>query len=78
MELLCIMAAACGVLGFVIGATKRQALAGGALGALLGPVGLLLVLASKSKGVTCPYCRTVGLDPKASVCRQCRQPLKLP
>ena len=60
----------CAVVGALIGLSKGRWLAGLAWGAVLGPIGWIVIALSKSAFVECPECgRRNG--PSAKVCRHC-------
>jgi hypothetical protein len=48
--------------------------AGGAVGALLGPLALLMFFASGPKKRVCPFCAE-KIEPAATVCKHCRRDL---
>ena len=66
---------ACAVVGAVIGYAKGRWLAGLLWGAVLGPIGWLVVIFSKSGLVECPDCGR-GNVPDAKACRHCGINLK--
>lgn len=61
---------ACAVIGALLGLAKGRWLAGLVWGAVLGPIGWLVIVLSKSGLVECPDCGR-GNGPDAKVCRQC-------
>jgi len=61
-----------GALGAVIGEKKGIGGQGFAIGVLLGPLGVLFVLAASGNRVRCPACREM-VDPAASVCPHCQR-----
>lgn len=60
----------CAVVGALVGSVKGRWLAGLIWGALLGPIGWLIVALSKSGFVECPECGRPNA-PAAKVCRHC-------
>lgn len=65
--------AVCGFLGAAIGASKGQALQGGLLGLLLGPIGVIIALVSGATNVRpCPHCKSkIAFD--ATACAHCQR-----
>ena len=66
-----------GALGAAIGEKKGIGGQGFAVGALLGPLGVLFVLAASGNRVRCPACRET-VDPAASVCPHCQRQIAEP
>jgi DNA-directed RNA polymerase subunit RPC12/RpoP len=66
-----------GALGAVIGERKGIGGQGFAVGVLLGPLGVLFVLAASGNRVRCPACREL-VDPAASVCPHCQHQIAEP
>jgi DNA-directed RNA polymerase subunit RPC12/RpoP len=60
-----------GALGAAIGEKKGIGGQGFAVGALLGPLGILIVLAVSGNRVRCPSCREL-VDPEAWICSHCQ------
>lgn len=60
----------CAVVGALIGLPKGRWLAGLAWGAVLGPIGWIVIALSKSAFVECPECGHRNA-PSAKVCRHC-------
>ena len=53
------------------GESGIEAVGGFLIGFLLGPIGVLLALASKGNRIKCPFCKQM-IDPKALICPHCR------
>jgi len=66
-----------GALGAAIGEKKGIGGQGFAVGVLLGPLGVLFVLAASGNRVRCPSCREF-IDPAASVCPHCQRQIAEP
>jgi hypothetical protein len=60
-----------GMIGMAIGQKKGIPGIGFFIGFLLGPIGVLLTLASKGNRIKCPFCKQM-IDPKALICPHCR------
>lgn len=60
-----------GLVGFVLGNTKGRGLFGFCLGALLGPIGWILVLCFSNTDAECPFCKK-AVDERATICAYCR------
>jgi len=56
----------------LIGARKGAAFSYFFLGAILGPIGVVIALVGKGNRVKCAYCRKL-IDPNASVCAWCQR-----
>jgi hypothetical protein len=71
-----------GLVGWVIGERKGRPEAGFLFGALLGPIGWLVVAAgpdvkaaqAATRMKKCPYCAEM-VQPDAKVCKHCRVPM---
>ncbi|MEO7972702.1 MAG: hypothetical protein ABIU84_03875 [Thermoanaerobaculia bacterium] len=64
-----------GLIGVVAADRKHfNMLAGGAVGALLGPFSLLMFFASGAKVRVCPFCAE-KIAAEAKVCKHCRRDL---
>lgn len=61
-----------GLIAMAISQKKGESGVGFLIGFLLGPIGVLLALASKGNRVKCPFC-SESVDPKASVCPHCQR-----
>lgn len=64
--------AACGLLGYVIGAGKGRGEEGAVLGFLLGPVGVIIAMLQGDKRTRCQFCRE-AVAPDATVCPHCQK-----
>lgn len=53
------------------GESRVEAIGGFVIGFLLGPIGVLLALASKGNRINCPFCKQL-IDPTALICPHCR------
>ena len=62
----------CGVVGAIVGEQKGVAAAGFVLGALLGPLGLVIVFVMDGNRRRCLVCREL-MDPMAAVCPHCQR-----
>jgi len=62
----------CGIIGAIIGQSKGQGVAGFFCGAILGPLGIVLMLFSKGNRGECPYCKEWVKD-GATVCPHCQK-----
>ena len=60
----------CGVVGALLGGSKGQAGLGFVLGALLGPLGIIIVLVIDGDRKTCPSCMS-KVHKNAKVCSHC-------
>jgi hypothetical protein len=69
-------AAICGTLGYLVGKAKRAEAAGCILGAVFGPIGLLVTLALDSR----PLCQQCGtrLNGSPVICPSCHTSLRKP
>jgi hypothetical protein len=67
--------AACGILGYLIGAGKGRGEESAVLGFLLGPLGLLMVVLEGDKQRRCQFCRE-PVAPDATVCPHCQKTIK--
>ncbi len=67
----------CPLLAASIGSRKGDAIGSFLMGALLGPLGVILAVLSSGDGetATCPHCRG-RVSPKARLCKHCRTALK--
>ena len=77
MDLLCILGFwfICGLVAAAIYQRKgRSGVAGFLGGVFLGPIGILLALASGSNLPKCPYCAE-RIQPEAKVCPHCQRDL---
>ncbi len=63
----------CVALAFIVGIVRGRAMEGILAGFLLGPVGLLWILATGNKSF-CPFCKK-RIDSSASVCAYCQRDL---
>jgi len=59
-----------GGIGAAIGSKKGVAVGGFFLGALLGPLGWLIMAVTKGNRINCPSCREL-IDPAAVICPKC-------
>jgi hypothetical protein len=75
MEILILVWLACPILAGMIAARKGSAFAGLLLGALLGPLGVIIALLSPGSTKVCPWCRS-RIDERASVCPKCTRDIK--
>lgn len=68
-----------GIAGFVIGKPKGISEGGAWLGALLGPIGLVIVAFMQGNRKNCQYCNE-RISPTASVCPHCQRadPVRVP
>jgi len=64
----------CAVAGGIIGDRKGSAVSGFFLGALLGPLGLLVIAVAKGDRNPCPFCREL-VQSGAVVCPHCQRDL---
>lgn len=64
-----------GLIASIVGSKKGEGVIGFILGSLLGPIGLLIVIASKGKdGWRCSFCREL-VHKDATVCKHCNSAL---
>lgn len=61
---------ACALIGALLGVAKGRWLAGLVWGAVLGPIGWIVIVLSKTGFAECPECSR-GNMPNAKVCRHC-------
>jgi len=72
--LLGVVSPVCGLIGYAIGTTKGQPLGGFLFGALLGPIGWVLTIATSDVRRKCKQC--LGAVPAAAKrCKHCGEPL---
>jgi hypothetical protein len=76
-EFLFLIATVWGAIGVGIGVPKGQPIAGGFLGFLLGPLGILLLVISSGKLVPCPSC-CQKIKKGALTCKHCGTNVALP
>jgi hypothetical protein len=62
----------CGIIAALIGAPKGQGWLGFLLGALLGPLGILIMVFTQGNRKICPYCKE-KIHKDASVCSRCQK-----
>ena len=62
----------CGVIAGIIGSSKGAGCAGTALGLLLGPFGIIIILVMSGNQKECPHCRK-KIHPDATVCPYCQK-----
>ena len=67
----------CGIIGLMVGQQKGIAPLGCAMGFLLGPLGLVVVLLMAGNRVECQWCKT-RIRPDAAVCPQCHRDNPVP
>lgn len=71
MEGLVLFWVCCGLIASIVGAKKGEGVIGFIVGFVFGPIGLLLVIASKGKdGWRCRFCKE-GVHKDATVCKHC-------
>lgn len=61
-----------GLVGVLIGQSKGEGGSGCVLGALLGPIGWLILALMKGNRKTCPFCRS-QVAKEATICPQCQK-----
>ena len=66
-----------GIASSIVGSRKGMAGSGFALGALLGPIGLIIVLVSAGNRIQCPACREL-IHADAIKCRHCGVAIEKP
>jgi len=64
-----------GFISAIVGAKKGEGCLGFIFGVLLGPIGLLIVIASSGNRKICPYCKS-KVHKDALVCPHCQRDLK--
>lgn len=63
-----------GAIAGVIGARKGEGPLAFVVGAILGPLGVLVALASNGKRIKCPFCQEM-VNKDATVCKHCHSSL---
>jgi len=76
MEIAVLIWIACGIVAAIIGSGKGEGCAGFILGVVLGPIGILLALASSGNRRACPYCKEM-IHREALVCPRCQRDLPI-
>ena len=64
------------VIGSFIGEKKGRQNTGIVLGLLLGPIGLIIILAMDGDKISCPHCKT-KISPRATSCPRCTKDIKI-
>ena len=64
-----------GVVGGILGSLRCNVGSGIVWGAILGPIGWLMVLVLMDRRPVCPHCRE-RVKPGAVICRYCQRPLE--
>ena len=64
------------VIGSAIGEKKGRKNTGIVLGLLLGPFGLIIILAMDGDKISCPHCKT-KISPRATSCPRCTKDIKI-
>ena len=64
------------VIGSFIGEKKGRKNTGIVLGLLLGPIGLIIILAMDGDKISCPHCKT-KISPRATSCPRCTKDIKI-
>ena len=64
------------VIGSAIGEKKGRKNTGIVLGLLLGPIGLIIILAMDGDKISCPHCKT-KISPRATSCPRCTKDIKI-
>ena len=67
----------CAIIGAIIGGRKGSGCAGTALGFLLGPIGVIIVLIMRGNRKTCPHCKEL-IHSQATTCKHCGKDLNAP
>lgn len=68
----------CGVIAAIIASNKREsAVVGFLIGAIFGPLGILLAFLSKGKTKECPHCKS-NIHPDATACPNCGRDTVIP
>lgn len=65
----------CGIIGAIIGSRKGSGCAGVALGFLLGPLGIIIVLVMRGNRKACPHCKEL-IHSEATTCKHCGKDLR--